>query len=272
MASCGGKDVAHSIHVDDPQNEHESKLTVESCGAIDESGRLGGQLDSNADAAVKTETVSNCNMSEVSNLLNTICRNDGAGRVEAAITLVNARVNSDDVSKLIMVYNNTDDEFVHCMIIRSLRNAGSSAKRAEPILLNALDHPAGDIRHSAMSALGCLKQNAGIQTVAKLSSFLSHKNSLDRYQAAQALADIGPAASPALTDLLQLLEDPKPSIRLIAIHAMTEVASPSDKRVDERLSSIAKNDEDEDVRNAAREAIKRLHTKEKHNPALHSCP
>jgi HEAT repeat protein len=249
-------------------DQHGSELTIESSQTINQPSCLVGQIESTATADATTEILSNCSMSEVSQLLNIICRNTGTDRVEAAVSLINAKLNANDVLHLLMVYNNSDDDFARCMIIRSLRNAGPSAKPAEAILIHALDHPAGDIRHSAMSALGCLKQSASIQAIAKLSSFLSHENSLDRYQAAQALADIGSAASPALEGLLQLLVDPNPSIRLIAIHALTEVASPSDKRVEERLISTAKKDEHEDVRSAAGEAVKRIYTKDKKNQSL----
>jgi hypothetical protein len=63
------------------------------------------------------------------------------------------------------------------------------------------------------------------ETVADWIKELGHPDDLVRAQAARSLAQMGRLAEPAVPRLKQLLDDPKPTVRFAAAHALQQISA-----------------------------------------------
>jgi HEAT repeat protein len=78
-----------------------------------------------------------------------------------------------------------------------------------------------------------------------------------RRSAARSLGDIGTASKPAVAALGKTLKDPDPQVRQASAHALGRIKDPAAKP----LLEAAKKDTNEDVKQAAKEALKNLKRK-----------
>ncbi len=182
---------------------------------------------------------------------------------------------------------------------RALDTLGYAAKPALPMLIAALRDPAPEVRRRAAVAIGQIGAEAreaipelqkrvetaddgdaasaaftalgqiGPAAAPALEQLLGSKSAMHRELAARALGSIGPDAVSAVGALGSLLEkDPEPAVRSAAVEALAAIAPPS-RGLTERLAA-GLQDREARVRLASALALGRLgRTAEPASSALH---
>jgi hypothetical protein len=133
-------------------------------------------------------------------------------------------------------------------------------------LLRALRSDSASVRLNAMWFLPDFANQAP-DAVSEIRDCLRHQDPILRSEAAQALASIGPAASPALADLLSIADDPVDEVRASVATALGAIGAPSTE-VSQRLSELLSADARDVVAAAARAAAKLGLDAEATGPAL----
>jgi HEAT repeat protein len=136
--------------------------------------------------------------------------------------------------------------------VRSLGDMGRAALPSLPHLVAALDDPTTCVRMEAMSAIGRIGPDAE-PAVPQLIPLLADEDVRVRSVAGATLKKIGPAA---LTDLIQALSDPDAILRERAALVLGQMGVDDDPVLEALFEALS--DFDEDVRDAARRALKML--------------
>ena len=145
-------------------------------------------------------------------------------------------------------------------------------KEAAPVLADMLGSDLSRVRSVAAQGLAEIAADA-VSLVGPLGRALKDKNLNVRYYAAQALGKMGPAAAPAVPDLVAAL-DTHPSrepdlegppryykdARSVAAEALAAIG-PAASAALPKLREVAAKDDEPEVRDAAREALKKIEAK-----------
>lgn len=117
-----------------------------------------------------------------------------------------------------------------------------------PVLKRALRHTDSIVREAVADALGSLGSSASSAIPALLSVIKTAQRDLEKFAAAQAIAEIGPTPD-ALRDLLPLLQDENPDLRRIAVFALGKAKRHSEPYL--RELATASRDKNYKIREAA---------------------
>ena len=140
---------------------------------------------------------------------------------------------------------------------RALGRLGVSSEQAIDALAQALGDRRGDVRAAAAEALGRLGPAAQAAVPALLGALRDRRNSLVRAMAAEALAQVGARSAEAIDGLVSALRDPNGDVRVAAIQALIRLA-PADGSVVSRLAEALEGDRDWLARVRAAEALGKL--------------
>ena len=136
--------------------------------------------------------------------------------------------------------------------LRSLGDMGTAALPSLPHLVAALDDPSTCVRMEAMSAIGRIGPDAE-PAAPQLIPLLADEDVRVRSVAGATLKKIGPAAVP---ELVQALADPDAILRERAALVLGQMGVDDDPVLEALFEALS--DFDEDVRDAARRALKML--------------
>lgn len=112
--------------------------------------------------------------------------------------------------------------------VAALEQMGASARRAMPLLIEALKDTDARVRALAATAIWRIGHNAAEDAVGAMPALieaLKDPSNEVRRMAAVALSALGPAAEPAIPALLELLESDDSAVRLSAAQALGAVGS-----------------------------------------------
>jgi HEAT repeat protein len=176
---------------------------------------------------------------------------DRAVRARAAVAL--GSVGKDDpqvVTALAGKLSSDEAKFV----AQSLVKCGVIAEPAIPGLSQLLKNGKPEERRAAAKALGAIATDA---CASPLIAALYDSDDYVREHSAESLGKIGPAAAPATDRLIEMLQDPFYRARRDAARTLGQIGGPAKKAIP-ALQSLAIDDPEEMVRNAAANAVKRL--------------
>ena len=138
--------------------------------------------------------------------------------------------------------------------VRSVGDFGQAALPSLPHLVSALDDSATVVRMEAMSAIGRIGPDAE-PAVPHIIPLLADEDVRVRTVAGATLKKIGPASVPLL---IEALADPDPIVRERAAILLGQIRVDDDEVIEGLFEVLS--DFDEDVRVAARQALKALET------------
>jgi HEAT repeat protein len=145
-----------------------------------------------------------------------------------------------------------DRELQHAAV-RALGCLGQAGKQAEPALLRiALQDDKYYIRRAAARSL----QKIGMDEVASMAAGLSASDTDERVHAAEALAELGPLAAPAVPPLLSALEDEDPELRASAARALGRIGLKAASALPALTKALA--DRSRSCRDEARKALQKI--------------
>jgi len=181
-------------------------------------------------------------------------------RVEAARALWRIEHRTD--RPLPVLVASLRDQQVHWQAALALGEIGAPAEAAIPALLEALENELvhRPSRTPASSALALARMSPA--AVPGLVLLLSHHESYVRVGAAIALAGQGINALPALSRLLELLDDPDPEVRLTVTGALGAIGTEARAAVPKLEAMI--QDGDEITRTMAQSALNHISTTPSH--------
>lgn len=190
----------------------------------------------------------------------------------------------DSVTILTQALSAPDDD-VRALAVLGLSELGAGASAVVPVLTGAMHDGCDQVRRRAVRSLGDFGQ-AALPSLAHLVSALDDTATCVRMEAMSAIARIGPDAEPAIPHLVPLLADEEMRVRTVAgatlkkvgpccVPYLVEALCDSDAIVRERAAVLlgqmgvvdddvieglleAMSDFDEDVRNAARQALEMI--------------
>jgi HEAT repeat protein len=140
--------------------------------------------------------------------------------------------------------------------LRALALYGSDAAPAIEKIIVLLKHEGdSEVRWNAAQTLGKIGP-AAKQATPKLVAALKDPEPLVREHAAEALGEIGPDAKEAIPELVQALKDPDARVRRDAVRSLGQMG-PSAKSAVESIRPLLK-DEEERVRKAARVSLHQI--------------
>jgi len=145
---------------------------------------------------------------------------------------------------------------VRVQAARALGKIGPAGKGAVPALGRALGDTRWEVRQTAAFALGVIGP-AAKRTVPAIARLLTDEEENVRRTAALALGLIGPPAKDAVPALRKALGDGNDGVRCYAAAALGCIGAAANDAAP-ALKKLAQNDEDEDVRKAAAEALKKI--------------
>lgn len=137
---------------------------------------------------------------------------------------------------------------------RGLARCGAAALAASDALIALLENADPDIRWNALRTLGKIRATASIPKVVVM---LNDPDDQVREHAAEALGDMGPAASTTVPALMAALQDKYMKVRRDAARSLGQIG-PAAQAALPALKALAKDDPEEMVRQEAAGAIKRL--------------
>jgi HEAT repeat protein len=136
--------------------------------------------------------------------------------------------------------------------LRSLGDLGSAALPSLPHLVAALDDPTNCVRMEAMSSIGRIGPDAE-PAIPQLVPLLSDEDVRVRTVAGATIKKIGPSAVP---HLIEALTDPDPIVRERSALLLGQFRLDDDRVIEALFEALS--DLDEDVRDAARRALKMI--------------
>jgi HEAT repeat protein len=170
---------------------------------------------------------------------------------------------------LLYVLQRDHSALVRLEAAMALGSMGRPAMPSEQKLLeDALKHCANndfDIPVRIWSVVGVLAINdaAPDQGLAAIAQFLKNKELVIRTHAARALGTIGPRAKSRVPDLVDMLSDKQPEGRLAAIWALAHIGEGAQMALPALKEFAERKDQDETLRQAAKEAIDAINGKHK---------
>ena len=117
---------------------------------------------------------------------------------------------------------------------------------------------------SAM-AIMAINNKVEEQYLGQIVQFFKSPKMTTRVQAIRAIGEVGPQAKSRVKDLADMLQDPEPPVVVNAIMALLAMGEVANSAVRD-LEVVAEKHKDELIRKIAKEAIKKLGTKEKDKP------
>jgi HEAT repeat protein len=137
-------------------------------------------------------------------------------------------------------------------ILSAIESIGPDAKGVAPLLVKTMKEKNRDYRVGVIKALGAIGPEAAKDTLEALLSSLKEPHL--QPDATEALGKMG---KPAVKPLTSLLIARDPTIRLCAVVALGEIG-PEAKTTVDLLNRLAKFDRSQEVRDAAKEAVKKI--------------
>jgi HEAT repeat protein len=153
---------------------------------------------------------------------------------------------------------NDEDLYVRKYAISALQSMGLEAKAAIPAIVEKLRDPEESVRQSAAHKLGYMKGVDPKVAVPPLTEALKDKDSLVRVNAANSLRRVGGEIKIVIPVLLEVLQNKNypSSTRREAAWSLGWIGPPATKAIPSLLQLV--NDEDETVRAAVMEALKKI--------------
>jgi len=111
---------------------------------------------------------------------------------------------------------------------QTLGSFGPAAAEAVPALIEALEDTNPNVRYSAVTALG---EIGGSEVVEPLAACLHSSDSYERSVAAEALADVGREAAPAVPDLIGVIHDDFKQVGWFAVEALGAIGPEAEEAV-----------------------------------------
>jgi HEAT repeat protein len=180
-------------------------------------------------------------------------------RVSAALALFRIDNNSDAMKTLIEALQNDERGIAGPEeAARSLAELGPKAAPAFDALIESLKHRHEFVRMSAVRAIRAI---GGKKAVSVLMSTLKDKNPQVREAAAESLGELGPLSAPAVSQLVESLNDDDDVLSFYVRHAAAEALGkigPSARSAIPHLERLQESDSDASVREIAADALKQI--------------
>jgi HEAT repeat protein len=128
-------------------------------------------------------------------------------------------------------------------------------------LLKLIHDESGELRYAAFLALGGYHDKSDKRFIDSICERLNDESGLIRTRAAELLGESGTKSSVAVQALISRLSDDQPRVREAAANALGELGI-CNQKILKHLEHTAKKDQNEDVRHAADDALRRLNAAE----------